>query len=109
MHPLARINARVQRRIARMQPNLINHFVVVDYVKEFREAEMELYVYYLEWELKTWEIGGSPWIMKKERLMFEWAKHYAKIRATGTFGLPILTLPEFEAEWDRDWDAVMID
>ncbi|KAF2822853.1 hypothetical protein CC86DRAFT_385050 [Ophiobolus disseminans] len=80
----------------------------VDFVQQmFRDAELGLYVFFPEWQSRTWELGGSPWILKKESFAFETARRRMLTKATGPFGIPIPVSDVFEAEWDVDGDSIM--
>ena len=83
----------------------------------FQAAELELYLYFPKWwVLKTWETGCTPWRLKEEGLLLAAEK---RVLQTSLAGLGDTYLrdfvdnvaygsPPFEAEWDRDGDAVMI-
>lgn len=74
----------------------------------FREAEIEIYVYFPEWALRTWEVGSVPWRLRDEKGLFEQAQWRAYKKVTGPFGLLDDFYDVFEAEWDADGDAVML-
>lgn len=84
--------------------------------KSFQTAELELYLYFPKWRLlKTWQVGGTPWQLKEERLLLaaemqafhtDLAKLGHRVDA-GRLDNLALQYPPFETEWDKDGDVVM--
>jgi hypothetical protein len=72
-----------------------------------RAAEVELYMYFPPWSLKTWEIQGTPWQLRNERDVFASALQRGYRKDMGFFGVAEDIFEAFEAEWDKDGDAVM--
>jgi hypothetical protein len=80
----------------------------VDQVQRMcRSAEVELYMYFPPWSLKTWEIQGTPWRLHDERDVFASALQRGYRKDMGFFGVAEDVFEAFEAEWDKDGDAVM--
>jgi hypothetical protein len=84
---------------------------------EFRKAELELYVYFPGWgELRTWEIGGTPWRLREEGVLGEGEmqalgkllEEHGQRFSDGYLDVVAHAFPGLEAEWDADGDAVMI-
>ncbi|KAF1848730.1 uncharacterized protein K460DRAFT_275792 [Cucurbitaria berberidis CBS 394.84] len=74
----------------------------------FKDAGLELYLYFPPWGLRTWESGGTPWRLKKELDALRRAESWCYLKGMGAFGVVEVQFPYFEAEWDSDGDAVMI-
>jgi hypothetical protein len=73
-----------------------------------RDVEVELYVYFPPYELKTWEMSGVPWRLMQEKDVFAKRLETAFWKRMGPFGVKEEVYPVVEMEWDRDGDAVMI-
>jgi hypothetical protein len=72
-----------------------------------QSAEVALYIYFPPWSLKTWEIQGTPWRLREERDVFTPALQCGYRKDMGFFGIAEDIFDAFEAEWDKDGDAVM--
>ncbi|CAO2654019.1 Nn.00g107520.m01.CDS01 [Neocucurbitaria sp. VM-36] len=79
----------------------------------FKDAGLELYLYFPSWRLRTWKVGGTPWRLNMERGRLRCAE-MVRCRESMIFGavdafFSTVGLEQvFEAEWDRDGDAVMV-
>ncbi|KAH3967172.1 hypothetical protein HBI73_170250 [Parastagonospora nodorum] len=77
--------------------------------KSCRDAELALYVYVPDYEMATWVLGRSPWLLREEHDTFARIAHDAFWKAIGHFAIMderARSIP-YEAEWDSDGDLVM--
>ncbi|KAH5301855.1 hypothetical protein HBI67_029710 [Parastagonospora nodorum] len=77
--------------------------------KSCRDAELALYVYVPDYEMATWILGRSPWLLREEHDIFAKIAHDAFWKAIGHFAIMdegARSIP-YEAEWDSDGDLVM--
>ncbi|KAH4087173.1 hypothetical protein HBI55_240290 [Parastagonospora nodorum] len=81
----------------------------LDLQKSCRDAELALYVYVPDYEMATWVLGRSPWLLREEHDTFARIAHDAFWKAIGHFAImdeSARSIP-YEAEWDSDGDLVM--
>jgi hypothetical protein len=90
---------------------------VKDVQDMFCAAELEVYLYFPGWsELRTWEIGATPWRLKEEgtlgkgeiQTMRKLLEAQGPRFCEGYLDVVAQAFPGSEAEWDADGDAVMI-
>ncbi|KAJ4374882.1 hypothetical protein N0V83_001960 [Neocucurbitaria cava] len=72
----------------------------------FRDAKLELYLYFPPCILRTWEVGGTPWMLKTESKALKRAERVCFKHVTNFYDVEH-RFPRLEAEWDVDGDAVM--
>jgi hypothetical protein len=89
---------------------------VTDLQRVCKAGGVALYVHLPAHQLKTWEIGGSPWRMKEDQDAWKWGLHNLpahSIKFPGVPGDPCIDAhevwdEEVEEEWDCDGDVVML-
>jgi hypothetical protein len=87
---------------------LVNNSDTIEDLHEmFQDTGMILFMFLPEWELRTWELGISPWRLNIEPAVFKNKRLEAFRKFTGPFGLPVMVSDAFEQEWDADGDVVM--
>ena len=77
-------------------------------IQDFRNGEIALYLYFPAWQLMTWNVGRTPWRLRKEAAALDIAEHGAYQKALGAFGRPEQRHRPFEGEWDAEGDVVML-
>jgi hypothetical protein len=72
----------------------------------FKAAEVELYMYFPPWSLKTWEIQGIPWHLREEHDVFAAAIQIGHKKDKGFFVVAEDMSKAFEGEWDKRGNSV---
>lgn len=71
-----------------------------------KRADISVYIYFPAYELRTWEIGCTPWRLREDRQAFQ----LAKLKDVGRLvaaNVPVTNSEDFEVEFEVDGDAVM--
>jgi hypothetical protein len=69
-------------------------------------AEVELYMYFPLWSLKTWEIQGTHWHLREEHDVFASATQVGYKKDKGFFGVAEDMSKAFEGEWGKHGNSV---
>ncbi|KAF1915911.1 hypothetical protein BDU57DRAFT_573332 [Ampelomyces quisqualis] len=72
------------------------------------DAEVEVYLYFPPYKMSTWEIGGTPWQIKAEPIVFQAALERIAAKELGFFWRKDeIQYEALEVEFDKDGDLAM--